>query len=153
MPTSTFSTTFTLSSNASTNPTSPGISEDQMSFSSTVISYGNNDSNNGNVTLAASQTQSWYQPQGLPSQLPDIAYAYIRSATANSSSISVLYTSGSTETTIAKLLPGNWMFAPIKVVSGSGASALSTLIKLKNDSDSFTATAYTLYVESGSIAI
>lgn len=152
MPTSTFTTTFTITSNASsTNP--PGFSEDLVSFSATNTAYGNNDSSMGNVTLAPNQTQTWYEPQGDPGQVPDLTYAYIRAASTNSSSISVVYTSGSTSFTMAKLLPGAWFYAPVKVVSGSGASATSSSIKLVNDSGAYTALAYALYVESGSTAI
>jgi hypothetical protein len=149
MPTYVFTSTFSLTANSSTtNP--PGPSPSALSINRSHAFSGNNDAENGVINLSASQTQTVYQPDDIVANLPKVAYMYIQAATANSSSVSVIYQSASADITIGNLKPGEWMYMPASVIQ---TSALSSSIKLTNDSVTDSASAFILWAESGSTPI
>jgi hypothetical protein len=149
MPTYVFTGTFSLTANSSTtNP--PGPSPSALSINRSHAFSGNNDSENGVVNLSASQTQTVYQPDDIAANLPKVTYLYMQASAANSSSVSVIYQTGSANTTIGSLKPGEWMYMPVSVIQ---TSALSSSIKLTNDSVTDSASAFILWAESGSTPI
>jgi hypothetical protein len=150
MPSYVFTGAFNLTANSSTTSPSPGPSPSSLSISRTHSFSGNNDSENGTVNLSASQTQTVYQPDDITTNLPKVAYLYMQASAANSSSVSVVYQTGSASTTIGNLKPGEWMYMPVSV---SPTSATSSSVKLTNDSATDSASVFALWAESGSTPI
>jgi len=150
MPTAQFTATATISSNANTgNPA--GLTVSALSLSRAATEISNKDAQTGTLVLSAGETQTVYQPTDPSGSIPETAYVYMQTpATGNSGSLSVIYTSGSNQVTIASLKAGDWMYMPLRTLNGVGHGPTSCSLKVTNTT-AFEATVYVLYAESGSI--
>lgn len=111
----------------------------------------NRDGKMETLSLLGYETQSIYQPTNASGSIPDTAYIYVLAPTntGNSGSVDIIFTSGSTQTRIASLKPGDSLYFPFRTLNGAGHGPTSSSLLVWNPTSSFNVV-HTFVVESGS---